>query len=151
MARASPVRDCAVGGTSGGDLIVLAGGGREQLDVYLVQSDGHYRRYPTEGGRRMPRSFNDGQGSWPTVEGRHLVLMVFSREATPRFRALDFQARVQASRQLPPAVEGFQVRSDADLGLVEIRFGNAAPRLSFRHPLAPRLELSSTTCKHHRG
>lgn len=137
-----PVQDCAVGGTSGGDLIVLVGGVREQLDVYLVQSGGEYRRYSTEGGRRMPRRFNGGHGSWPVVESRHLVLLVISRDAIPRFRALDFRARVQASRQLPAAVEGFVVRSDADRGEVEIEFGAAAPRLGFRHPLAPHLELS---------
>jgi hypothetical protein len=138
-----PVTECAIGLVRGGkELVVLAGGVRSSLDLYLVQDDGSFQRYATDGGRRLPRKFNDGAGSWPIVEGRHLLLFGYEKGAGIEFRALDFDGRVLLERRVKASVEGFSVKSDPDRGEVRVEFGSGPKPSTIRHPLAPRLELS---------
>ncbi len=141
---ARPVSACAAALVGKGEeLVVLAGGVRSSLDLYLVQKDGEFERYDTDGGRRLVRSFNDGAGSWPAVEGRHLLLFAYEKGVGIEFRAMDFRGQVFIARTLPSNVSGWQVDSDPDGGEVRVTFGASAKALTFRHPLAPRLELRS--------
>ena len=135
--------DCAVGLTaSGKELFILAGGVGTSLDLYFVQKDGERYWYPTGGGRRLPRKFNGNTGSWPAVEGRHLVLFAFEKDAGLEFRALNFAGRLLTSRRLPLKIDGWKVLSDPDAGAVRVQFGEGIEPIAFRHPLGPRLEFS---------
>ncbi|MCA8955743.1 MAG: hypothetical protein KDC87_06705, partial [Planctomycetes bacterium] len=151
-----PVHTCKVGTAAGGRLLViLAGGVHAELSLYLASGDGELRRYSTGGGRLLSRAFNGAASFWPAVEGRHLVLFGFARNADQNpdveLRALDFDApggvRVLASRRLPPTASGWTVRHDRDDGLVRIDIDGVKDptqrQLEFRHPLAPVLRASS--------
>ncbi len=138
-----PVQDCVAAVTADGTgLIVLAGGITESLDLYLVDRDqpGFYV-LETFGGRRLPSSFNGGLGSWPLVEGPHVVLLAFEKERRLEFRALDFQGRIHSSRTLPLEINGFTAAADLDSSELRVRFLPTEEELVFHHPLAPRLML----------
>ena len=141
---AEPVEQCVVGlAGDGKELVILAGGVAASLDLYIVPDDGDFFRYPTEGGRRLPRRFNGGQGSWPVLEGRHLVFFAYDLGGNLEFRVVDFAGVLLGSRQrLSLGVDEWRIESDPDVGEVRVDFGIEIPPLTFNHPLAPRLETS---------
>ena len=97
---AEPVEQCVVGLTEEGkELVILAGGVAASLDLYIVPDDGEFFRYSTEGGRRLPRRVNGGQGSWPMVEGRQLVFFAYELGGNLEFRVVDFDGVLLGSRQ----------------------------------------------------
>jgi hypothetical protein len=141
----APVRDLEVGRLDGGVLIVLAGGVREDLDLYRFDPGSRaFVRYGTEGGRRLRSSFADGLGSWPLADQGGLLLFAFEREDSLHFRAV-VGGRVLASRALPVDCQGFAPRLDQQAWQVGVEFagpgGGAQARLEFAHPTAPRLRV----------
>ena len=85
-----PAETCVAAVTADGNgLVVLAGGVRDSLDLWLVdRREPRPHVLPTSGGRRLPESFNSGLGSWPLVEGPDLVLFAFVKEGRTEFWAL---------------------------------------------------------------
>lgn len=140
---AEPVQDCTFGQSADGKMLaILAGGLRESLDLYLVDSSGGLlMRLPTYGGHCLPLAFNDGSGSLPALDGHDLVLFAFEREGRVHFRAIDPAGGVHASRELPLKVTGFRAVSDLRTSKVEVRFENSDLAARFDHPSAPVLEL----------
>ena len=126
----------------GEQMVLLANGVRASLDIYVVgRKAGNFYRFQTGGGRRLRRDFNDGQGSWPWVEGSHLILFGYEKDAKLEFRAVSRSGQVHAKRHLDLALEGWQIESDPDRGYVRVRFAGVTEPLEFHHPLSPRLEL----------
>ena len=141
---AEAVLDCSFGQSADGKtLAILAGGLRESLDLYLVDHQGGVlMRLPTYGGHCLPRSFNDGAGSLPALDGQDLVLFAFEREGRIHFRAVDPAGGVHASaKDLSLEVTGFQATSNSRTSKVEVRFAGAAQALRFDHPSAPVFEV----------
>lgn len=138
-----PAANLACGLSQDGQhLVLLANGVRDSLDLYVVgRKAGDLYRFQTGGGRRLRRDFNDGQGSWPWVEGSHLVLFGYEKDGKLEFRAVSQSGQVHANRQLDLALTGWQIESDPDRGYVRVRFAGVAEPLEFHHPLSPRLEL----------
>jgi hypothetical protein len=123
-------------------MVLLANGVRDSLDLYVVgKKAGDFYRFQTGGGRRLRRDFNGGQGSWPWVEGPHLILFGYEKDGKLEFRAVSRSGQVHANRQLDLALEGWQIESDPDRGYVRVRFAGVVEPLEFHHPLSPRLEL----------
>ena len=139
-----PVASCEAAQSADGKLaVLLAGGVRTSLDVYLVDREsGAFYVFRTFGGRRLPATFdgNGGQGSWPSLEGKALVLLCYEKDARVQLRAIDFEGRIHASRELPLSTQRFHAASDEYQ--VRVSFPDEPPLL-FPHPLAPRLELQS--------
>jgi hypothetical protein len=127
----------------GKQLVLLANGVRESLVVYVVgkKAGDDLFRFPTDGGRQLRRDFNDGQGSWPWVEGSHLILFGYEKDGKLEFRAASQSGQVHANRQLDLGLKGWRIESDPDGGFVRVRFSGVAEPLEFHHPLSPRLEL----------
>jgi len=126
----------------GNQMVMLANGVRDSLDIYVVgKKAGDFYRFQTDGGRQLRRDFNDGQGSWPWVEGSHLILFGYEKDGKLEFRAVSRSGQVHANRRLDLALEGWQVESDPDRGYVRVRFAGVTEPLEFHHPLSPRLEL----------
>ena len=143
LARA--VQDVDVAVFRDGSFAVLAGGVREDLDIYRFDPIQHVvERHPTEGGRRRPSRFAGGLGSWPLVVGPGLVMFAFEAGDTVRFRAAHV-SRTIAERRLPLECEGFRVGFDPESYLVRVDFLGAddlaIDQLQFVHPIAPRLTI----------
>ncbi|MEE9125542.1 MAG: hypothetical protein V3U11_00220 [Planctomycetota bacterium] len=138
-----PAANLACGLSRDGDhLVLLANGVRDSLDLYFVgKKGGDFYRFQTDGGRRLRRDFNDGQGSWPWIEGSHLILFGYEKASRLQFRAVARSGQVHANRQLDLALKGWQVDADPDRGYVRVRFAGVSEPLEFHHPLSPRLEL----------
>lgn len=126
----------------GEQMVMLANGVRDSLDIYVVgKKAGDFHCFQTGGGRQLRRDFNDGQGSWPWVEGSHLILYGYEKDGKLEFQAASRKGQVHASRQLDLALKGWKIESDPDRGYVRVRFAGVAEPLEFHHPLSPRLEL----------
>lgn len=127
----------------GRQLVLLANGVRESLVVYVVgkKTGDDLFRFPTDGGRQLRRDFNDGQGSWPWVEGSHLILFGYEKDGKLEFRAVSQSGQWHANRQLDLGLKGWRIESDPDRGYVRVRFAGVAEPLEFHHPLSPRLSL----------
>ncbi len=138
-----PAATLAFGLSRDGDqLVLLANGVRDSLDLYVFgKKTGDLYSFQTQGGRRLRRDFNGGQGSWPWVEGSHLILFGYEKEGKLEFRAVSRSGQVHADRQLDLALTGWQIDSDPDRGYVRVRFAGVQEPLEFHHPLSARLEL----------
>ncbi len=131
-------------GRAGRDvLVVLAGGVRDSLDVYLARSNGEIRRVASEGGRRLPSSFAGGLGSWPIAIGDTVFVFAYQKDERCELRAIGFGEQVFASRTLPATTTGFAVTHDGGTGQIDVVVQGPAPAetVRFVHPDAPRLRV----------
>jgi len=136
---ASPVTHCDAAVVGDNGLVILAGGNSEDLQVYTVGAEGGIQRFPTERGRRLPKTFADGLGSWPVADGRQLLMFAYQQGNTVQFRAIDFAGRIHATRALPEQTLGFAPEFVAATHQVRVAFQPGAPELLFPHPAAPRV------------
>lgn len=142
-----PVRDLEAGlHRDSGILVLLAGGvqANEPLTIHLLGRNGRRQVLDTSGGSRLPARFNDGLGSWPLVEGEHVVLLAYLRAGRIEFRALDLNGHLHAVRSFPtsgPTLSGFRAEADPVTSEVRVFFAGEPQPLVFPHPLAPRVEL----------
>lgn len=137
------VSDVDVAAYPDGSFAILAGGVREDLDIYRFDPRAHLvERYPTVGGRRLAASFCSGLGSHPLLLGAGLSMFAFEKENAIRFRAATSK-RTVAERTLPLSCEGFRASFDRSSYLVQVEFvdrrGAVIDRCEFLHPIAPRL------------
>jgi hypothetical protein len=123
-------------------LVVLAGGVRDPLDVYVWRANGELRRVAT-GGHQLPATFGGGLGSWPIAVGRDVFVFAFQKDERCELRAVGFGSQVYLSRSLPRTVDGFQVRYQPGAADVEVEVSAGAEREvhRFPHPAAPRLHV----------
>ncbi|MHC4077177.1 MAG: Ig-like domain-containing protein [Planctomycetota bacterium] len=141
MTPAATTVDCGLS-RDGEHLALLANGVRDSLDLYILsKKSGDFYRFQTDGGRRLRRDFNGGQGSWPWMEGSHLILFGYEKAGKLEFRAVSRSGQVHADRQLDLALKGWEIDADPDRGYVRVRFAGVTEPLEFHHPLSPRLEL----------
>ena len=137
------VRDFAVGRSPDGRYVVLAGGVREPLDLYLTAEDVSWvRRFPTADGRRLPANFSLGEarGSWPMLD-EGLGLFACQEGVETRVRAFDVDGADLGSRAFPRALRSIKVEFEAERQLVQVGTTGA---WGFRHPWAPQLRWSAT-------
>lgn len=142
-----PARDLTVLQYPDGSLVVLVGGVSESLEIYRVDpasgvQEPLLRR--TNNGRRLPQGFGDGLGSWPVQCGGGLLMFAFENpDEQVEFRAVVGLSPL-ASRSVPQC-EDFEAHLDPESWRVEVRLlgptGEVVERLSFLHPLAPRLKV----------
>lgn len=140
----TPARErIALGRAGAGVLVVLAGGVRDSLDVYLARASGEIRRFSTDGGRRLPGSFAAGVGSWPIAVGAEVFVLAYQKDERCELRALGFGEQMFASRSLPVATTGFEVQFEAATSQIVVTLPSAAgvEPIRFLHPDAPRLHL----------
>jgi hypothetical protein len=140
-----PAADCAVARVADGSgLVILAGGIRESLDLYLVDTRGGLRQFRTQGGRRLPATFNGDLGSWPISEGLDLVLFAYEQAGHIRFWALDFAGCMHASHQLPMNLSGFAAEWLDERQEVRVVFDGpgSGTSIQFPHPTAARLDVA---------
>lgn len=144
MPLARPVGDVEIGLLLDGSICVLAGGVREELDVYhfdpVTQSA---PRLVASAGRRLPARFCGGLGSWPLFADRGFCMFAYEKDERVEFRATAAGGRSLASRTLPLDCEGFVARFDDRAYLVRVAFvasgARELDRLEFMTPDAPRL------------
>lgn len=140
----APARERIVLGRAGaGVLVVLAGGVRDSLDVYLARANGEIRRFSTDGGRRLPASFAGGVGSWPVAVGAEVFVFAYRKDERCELRAIGFGEQLFASRSLPAATTGFEVQFDPATSRVVVVLAGApgVEAVGFLHPDAPRLHV----------
>ena len=140
----TPARErIALGRAGAGVLVVLAGGVRDSLDVYLARASGEIRRFSTDGGRRLPGSFAAGVGSWPVAVGADVFVLAYQKDERCELRALGFGEQMFASRSLPVATTGFEVQFESATSQIVVTLAGAAgvEPIRFLHPDAPRLHV----------
>lgn len=140
----TPARErIALGRAGAGVLVVLAGGVRDSLDVYLARASGEIRRFSTDGGRRLPGSFAAGVGSWPVAVGADVFVLAYQKDERCELRALGFGEQMFASRSLPVATTGFEVQFESATSQIVVTLTGAAgvEPIRFLHPDAPRLHV----------
>lgn len=142
---ADPAEECAFGTDAGGrTLAILAGGLRESLELYLVAADGTVLcRVPTEGGRRLPRSFQHGSGSLPSLDGQGLAVFAYEKGDRVVIAAIDLEGRVLATHECSRDTSEYRVEVDARGDRVRIQVGQGPAGFELPHPTAPRLAIDS--------
>lgn len=143
-----PVSDWQIAELPGQVYVILAGGIRESLDLYLYEGKtGSVEVIGTDGGRLLPAEFGEDQGSWPLFEGRALVFFPYERDDKLHFTVVNFQGQVLARRILPLAVDAYRVEIDSRSYQVRVSFDMLGEALTFMHPAAPRLVLDAGTLR----
>ena len=142
---AAPRERIALGRAGAGVLVVLAGGVRDSLDVYLARANGEIRRLATDGGRRLPASFAGGAGSWPVAVGAEVFVLAYQKDERCELRAIGFGEQMFASRSLQTATTGFEVQFDPATGRIVVALTGApgVEPVRFLHPDAPRLHVEA--------
>ncbi|MHC5062452.1 MAG: hypothetical protein ACYTG5_00600 [Planctomycetota bacterium] len=139
-----PVSDWRIAELPGSVYVILAGGIRESLDLYLYASkSGVVQLIDTDGGRLLSEEFAQGEGSWPSFEGRELVFFPFEREDKLQMTVVNFQGQVLATQQLPLDVDGYQVQIHRESQQLRVSFPGRSEELRFLHPTAGRLVFDS--------
>jgi hypothetical protein len=134
--------DVEVGMSVDGEvLVVLAGGIRDPLDLYLARGTGkrEIARHPTNNGRRLPEA--DGRGSWPLLSGSEVVVFGYEQGGRMEVRAVGFGGRVFAQRRAPLGARGFAPSLDPATGEITVRIDGDPEPLAFFHPRSPKLEV----------
>lgn len=139
-----PVSDWRIAELPGSVFVILAGGIRESLDLYLYESEtGAVQVIDTDGGRLLADDFAGGQGSWPSFEGRDLVFFPFERADKLQLSVVNFQGQVLATKVMPLEVDAYQVRIDRRSQQLRLSFPERSEELRFLHPSAGRLVLDT--------
>ncbi len=140
-----PVHDWEVGKLPNGDLVVLAGGVKDDLTVYFVPAAGAAREpFRTQHGRRLGPAFGDGHGSWPLVAGPDLWVIAYQNDDRHViFRALT-TGRGLVRAELPAACKGFGVpRFDPRSFEFTVPLDGVDDVVRFVHPRAPKASIDS--------
>ncbi len=138
-------QDAEVRTTSDGRrLVVLAGGRREPLDVYLVvrgADGGRFVRVATRGAR-LPDAYQRGRGSWPELVADDVWAFAHEVEDRIVYRAVDAAGADLAVQTVSRETTGHRHAIDERRGRIVVTFDGDPARVEFVDPSAPHLLVS---------
>ncbi len=145
-----PVSRWEVGELPGGKWVVLAGGAQPGVDFYLFDPSNGEVGLPfhVRDALRLPGDFGHGNGSWPLASPPHLFLFAVEKSRRCEFFAVDFTNQVPSeltSKSVAIEASGFDVGYDQNSQQIEVSFRGVEDRLTFVHPLAPKLAVEPRT------